>query len=156
MFAENGDDRGVESHHFSRRIQRNHARGYVLQNRFHQFTAAFAFLNRKFEALRKLVNLPAAFSQLLRHAVERAGQGAEFVLRLHVNAVFEISARYLARRLRQRLDGYRHLLRKEQRDPGGGEQQQQRDQQQGENDLPFVRAKLLLLLLVRSGLRFNL
>ena len=70
------------------------------------------------------------FAQLLGHAIERAHQRAEFVLRLHVDAMIEIAARNFARRLGQRLNRHGHLLGKKQRHPRGREEQQQRDQQQ--------------------------
>src|SRR4029077_286087 len=98
-----------------------HARRNILENRLHQFPPPLALFNGQLEALREFVNLFAAFSQLFRHPIERAYQRSEFVLRLNVNLVIEVSSRNFARGLRERLNRYGHLLGEKKCYPSGGE-----------------------------------
>ena len=144
--AENRHHGGIHARDLAGTIERNHARGNIFEDGFHQLAAAFALFHGLFEAARKLVDLPPPFAKLFGHAIERTDQRAQFVLRLHFDAVVEISPGNLARGLRERLDGHGYLLGKKQRDPGGGKDQQQSDERQCHQDLALIGPQVLLLL----------
>src|SRR5271168_4730260 len=153
--SQNRRYRRIHLRHFARRVQRNHAGGNIFQNRFHQFPPPLTLFNGLFQTLREFINLAAPLAQLLRHAIERAHQHPQLVLPLHVNPVIKIAARNLPRRLRQRLNRYRHLLGQEQRHPRSRKSQNHGYDEQAQQHVAFISAQALFLPRVSFGLRAN-
>ena len=110
--AQNRHHGGIHARDLAGTIERNHARGNIFEDGFHQLAAAFALFHRLFEAARELVDLPASLAKLFGHAIEGTDQRPKFVLRLNFDAMVEISPGNLPRGLRQRLDRDGYLLRK--------------------------------------------
>ena len=112
VFAENLDQSAIDARHFAGLAQGHDARGNVFENGLHQLAPPLAFLDGLFQTAREIVDLLAAFAELFRHAIERANERPQFILRLHFDPVVEIAARNFARALGERLNWHSDLLRK--------------------------------------------
>ena len=112
------------------RVQRKNSGGNALQNGLDVLAALFQRDVGRAQFVAGGFDLTAAGFQLLRHAVERPHQVADFVGRADFHAIVQPPARNLLGSFGQRHHRAGHQLGEVQRQPGGRKQHQHGEQEQ--------------------------
>src|SRR5579862_721457 len=147
--TEDSHDGGVAAGDFAVGVEGNDAGGDVFEDGFHQLAAALAVFEGLLEIASEFVDLALAFTELGGHGVEGFHESAEFVFAVSgSDAVGEVTAGDFFGGFGHGLNGDGDLFGEEEGDPGGGEEQQEGDEKECEEDLVFVDADVLALLLV--------